>query len=250
MRRPLVAGNWKMCGCRSDIQALVDGVLVGLGGEIAAEVVVCPPAVYLDQVMSQIIGSEIKIAGQNCASAEKGAYTGEVSASMLADVGCQYVIIGHSERRQLFLEQDKTIAEKFKLIQANGMIPILCVGETLEQRQSDNANDVVGGQLEAVIDEVGVNAFFDAVVAYEPVWAIGTGLTATPEQAQEMHAYIRTLVARKESGVAEKLRVLYGGSVKPENARKLFSQSDIDGGLVGGASLEAKKFVAIVKAVI
>lgn len=250
IRRPMVAGNWKMCGCRSDIQALVGEVLVGLGGESVAEVVVCPPAVYLDYVASQVIGSEIKLAGQNCASALNGAYTGEVSASMLADVGCQYVIVGHSERRQLFLERDEAVAEKFRLIQSSGLTPILCVGETLEQRQSGNANDIVGGQLEAVIDALGINAFLDAVVAYEPVWAIGTGLTATPEQAQEMHAHIRALVARKESGVAEKLRVLYGGSVKPENARKLFSLSDIDGGLVGGASLEAEKFVAIVKAVI
>ncbi|PCJ15984.1 MAG: triose-phosphate isomerase [Gammaproteobacteria bacterium] len=250
MRRPMVAGNWKMCGDRSVNESLVAGVLGGVGDDLAVDVVICPPAVYLSQVAAQIKGSELALAGQDCAFAAQGAYTGEISAGMLADVGCQYVIIGHSERRQHFGETDALVVEKFKLIQSNGLVPILCVGETLEQRESGLANDVVCGQLMAVVDAVGVDAFLSAVVAYEPVWAIGTGLTATPEQAQEMHAYIRALVASKGGRVAEELRVLYGGSVKPENARKLFSQADIDGGLVGGASLEAEKFVAIVKAVI
>lgn len=250
MRQPMVVGNWKMCGCRSDIKVLLVGVLAGVASGGAPEVVVCPPAVYLDQVSSQLRGSEVKLSGQNCASAAEGAYTGEVSAAMLADVGCQYVIVGHSERRQYFLETDESVAEKFRLVQASGLVPILCVGETLEQRRSGDANKVVASQLESVIDSVGVDSFLAAVVAYEPVWAIGTGLTATPEQAQEMHAYIRSLVAEKKGEVAQELRVLYGGSVKPENARELFSQADVDGGLVGGASLEAEKFVAIVKAVI
>lgn len=251
MRKPVVAGNWKMNGTRSSVEELVSGIKSGLGGSAGAlDVLLCPPAIFIPQVLAATGDSSIVVGGQNAAAAEKGAYTGEVSPLFLADFGCTHVILGHSERRQLFGETDQQIAEKFELAQTASLVPVLCVGETQAEREAGDTFDVVKTQLLAVIEKVGVEAFANAVVAYEPVWAIGTGLTATPEQAQEVHRYIRELFAEKNQNIAEQLRILYGGSVKSSNAETLFGCADIDGGLIGGASLDPAEFVAICQAAI
>ena len=243
-RTPLVAGNWKMNGDPS----LVEGMAAALAGyDGAAQMVVCPPFPYLAQAR-QAFASHIAIGAQNLSDQEEGAYTGEVSASMLADAGCGYVIIGHSERRALYGETDALIAAKFARAQTEGLVPILCVGETLEEREAGKTEAVVCGQLQAVIDAAGIEAFARAVVAYEPVWAIGTGMTASPEQAQEVHATLRQTVASYSADIAASLPLLYGGSVKADNAALLFAQTDIDGGLIGGASLTADSFIAICQA--
>ncbi|WP_263144726.1 triose-phosphate isomerase [Pseudomonas sp. RIT-PI-AD] len=248
MRRPLVAGNWKMHGTRASVDALAQGVS-RMEVDASIDVAVLPPFLYLERVQQILAESPVAVGAQNCAKdAWQGALTGEVSAAQLADVGCKLVLIGHSERRQLFGETDEVISRKFIAAQSCGLMPVLCVGESLEQRQAGRTLDVVSEQLGNVIHELGIGAFSNAVIAYEPVWAIGTGLTATPAQAQAVHAAIRAQLADESPSVAQAMRILYGGSVKAVNAVELFGMADIDGGLVGGASLNADEFGAICRA--
>ncbi len=246
MRKPLVAGNWKMNGSRESAQALVAGIKEGVGSGATADVVICPPFVYLSEVKSLLSGSEIALGAQNVSHRGNGAYTGEISTSMLLDVGCEYVILGHSERRALYGEDDALVAEKVIALNAAGLKPILCVGELLGERESGKTEAVVARQLDVLLNSVeGLAALQNTVIAYEPVWAIGTGMTATPEQAQDVHAFIRQRIASKDAALAEKIRILYGGSVKGSNAVELFAKQDIDGGLIGGASLQIDDFLAI-----
>lgn len=245
MRQPLVAGNWKMNGSRESIKTLLDGLKAGVGEVKVAEVAVCAPAIYLSDTQEQLQGSAIVWGGQDLSTETSGAYTGEIAASMLLDFGCKYAIIGHSERRAYHGESDQLVAKKYATARAAGLVPILCVGETLEEREQGITEEVVARQLDAVIELEGVAALADGVVAYEPVWAIGTGMTASPEQAQDVHAFIRSRVAAKDAAVAEGLQILYGGSMKPDNAGELIAKPDIDGGLIGGASLKAEDFLAI-----
>ena len=248
MRRPLVAGNWKMHGTRASVAELIKG-LRQLALPSGIEVAVFPPCLYINQVMSGLEGKSIAIGAQNCAvEPMQGALTGEVAPSQLADAGCSLVLVGHSERRQMLGERDDILSRKFAAAQSCGLVPVLCVGETLEQRQAGRTLEVVAGQLGSVIEELGVGAFARAVVAYEPVWAIGTGLTASPQQAQDVHAAIRAQLAAENAEVARGVRILYGGSVKAANAAELFGMPDIDGGLIGGASLNADEFGAICRA--
>jgi len=249
MRRKLVAGNWKMHGNLADNAGLLGGVREGvaaLGARV--EVAVCVPYPYLGQARDALSGSELAWGGQDVSKHAQGAYTGEVSAAMLGDLGCRYVIVGHSERRTYHGETDDLVAAKFEAAWQAGIEPILCIGETLDEREKNVTAQVVTRQLDAVLSRCGVAAFSRAVVAYEPVWAIGTGRTATPEQAQEVHALIRARVAEEGADVAAGLRILYGGSMKPGNAAELMAQPDIDGGLIGGASLVAADFLAICRA--
>jgi triosephosphate isomerase len=248
MRRPLVAGNWKLNGSRATTGALLDVLRGALSAPRGFDVLVCPPFVYLAEVAVQLAGSGILVGGQSVSTERAGAFTGEVAAEMLRDVGCTHAIVGHSERRALFGETDEIVARKFIAADAAGLQPILCVGETLKERQAGVTQAVVQRQLSAVLDRVPVGQLGRAVVAYEPVWAIGTGQTATPQQAQEVHALIRRLVAARDARIASDLRILYGGSVKGGNAAALFGQPDIDGGLVGGASLDAADFLRICEA--
>jgi triosephosphate isomerase len=245
-RKPLVAGNWKMNGSRASIEALVNG-LVG-AGPFDCEVLVLPPFVYLETVHGLLEGSGIHLGSQNVDWRDSGAFTGEVAVSMIRDCGCGYSLVGHSERRQVFGETDTVVADKFAACLEGGVIPVLCVGETLEQRQAGDTMQVVGSQVEAVFDRVGVKSFGSGIIAYEPVWAIGTGQSATPEQAQEVHETIRAVLAEKDAGLAEGMRILYGGSVNGGNADSLMGMADIDGALVGGASLKADEFAAICRA--
>ncbi|MES9937885.1 MAG: triose-phosphate isomerase [Sedimenticola sp.] len=248
MRQPLVAGNWKMNGSRESIRELLDGIKAGMGDVNVAEVAVCAPYVYLADAQGQLDGSDVAWGGQDVSVHASGAYTGEISTAMLQDFGCKYAIVGHSERRTYHNESDELVAQKYAAARAAGLVPILCIGETLEEREQGITEEVCARQLDAVIDLEGVDALADGVVAYEPVWAIGTGKTATPEQAQDVHAFIRSRVAEKSAGVAEGLRILYGGSMKPDNAEELIAKPDIDGGLIGGASLKAEDFLGICKA--
>ncbi len=249
MRRPMVAGNWKMNGSRAESAALVDGIVQGMGSVTKAEVVLCPPYILIPLVAEKLAGRhDIPWGGQNLDTHVSGAYTGEVSGPMLKDFGCTYVIIGHSERRTYYHEDDGLVAEKFGAAHAAGLTPILCIGETLEEREAGQTEAVVARQLDAVLAAHGIDGFKNAVLAYEPVWAIGTGKTATPEQAQEVHRFIRGKLAAKDGKVADNLRILYGGSVKGSNAKELFGQADIDGGLIGGASLKAEEFLTICRA--
>ncbi|HHH38493.1 MAG TPA: triose-phosphate isomerase [Sedimenticola sp.] len=248
MRQPLVAGNWKMNGSRESIRVLLDGIKSGIGEVEKAAVVVCAPYVYLADVQAQLEGTPIGWGAQDLSTEAAGAYTGEISAAMLKDFGCSHVIVGHSERRAYHGESDQLVAKKYAVARAAGLVPILCVGETLEEREQGITEEVVARQLDALIDLEGVGALADGVIAYEPVWAIGTGKTASPEQAQEVHAFIRGRVAAKDAAVADAVRILYGGSMKPDNAAELISKPDIDGGLIGGASLKAEDFLAICKA--
>lgn len=245
MRNGLVAANWKMNGRSDNNRSLLSDLLAGLGGNLSTDVLICPPAVYLQQIGGLLQGSKVLLGAQNIHAQEAGAFTGEISAPMLQDFGCSHVIIGHSERRELFQESDRFIADKFVAAQASDIQPVLCVGETQAQREAGETETTVLRQLNAVLQQVGVEAFAKAVIAYEPVWAIGTGLTATPEQAQEVHALIRNTLARKSTEIAGGIRILYGGSVKADNATELFVQPDIDGALVGGASLVAQEFLTI-----
>jgi triosephosphate isomerase len=245
MRKPLVAGNWKMHGTRAENADLVRTLLDQLRPDARAEVLVCPPFVYLWETGRLLNDSGVALGAQSVCAEAQGAFTGEVSGTMLRDVGCRYVLVGHSERRQLYGETDVLVARKFMAAQAQGLIPVLCVGETLEEREADRTAEVVARQLEAVLSVSGVASFAKAVIAYEPVWAIGTGRTASPEQAQEVHALIRAKVAARDGTIAASVRILYGGSVKASNARELFAMADIDGGLVGGASLKAEEFAQI-----
>ncbi|MEN8175268.1 MAG: triose-phosphate isomerase [Pseudomonadota bacterium] len=248
MRQPLVAGNWKMNGSRESVVALLDGIKAGVGDVKTAEVVVCPPSIFIAEAREQLDGSAVAWGGQDVSAHEKGAYTGETAASMLVDYGCRYVIIGHSERRTYHAESDELVAKKFEAAVNAGLVPIFCIGETLEQREQGITEEVVARQVDAVIDRLGVAALGKGVVAYEPVWAIGTGKTATPEQAQEVHAFIRSRIAAGDAGMAEGVRILYGGSMNAGNARELIGQADIDGGLIGGASLKPEDFLTICRA--
>lgn len=245
MRQPLVAGNWKMNGSRDSIKNLLDGIKQGLANVARAEVTVCPPSIYIADVAAQIQGSPISLGAQNVSEQMSGAFTGETAVSMLKDYDCKYSIIGHSERRSLYGETDELVAKKFSVVKEANLVPILCVGELLEERESGNTEDVVARQLDAVINLAGIAALKGAVIAYEPVWAIGTGKTASPQQAQDVHAFIRQRLASHDSAVAEQIQILYGGSVKADNAKELFGMEDIDGGLIGGASLKAEDFLAI-----
>ena len=245
MRKKLVAGNWKMHGSLAENAALLTAIKPALAG---VEAVVCVPFPYLAQAQSLLGGSSISWGAQNMSEQAKGAFTGEVSASMLLDFGCKYVIVGHSERRSLYGESDALVASKYKAAQAAGLTPILCVGESLDERESGVTEAVVARQLDAVIKVAGVASLAHAVIAYEPVWAIGTGKTATPKQAQAVHAFIRGKLAALDQGVADHVVIQYGGSVKAANAAELMAQPDIDGGLIGGASLVADEFVAICRA--
>ena len=248
MRRKLVAGNWKMNGSTSSIRELLQGILSGAAEITAAELAVFPPFVYLDAVGRQLAGSNVVWGAQNLSEHPAGAYTGEVSGPMLKDFGCTYVTVGHSERRTLYGESDQVVARKFAAARQHGLKPVLCVGETLEEREQGITEAVVGRQLKAVLELEGVASFADAVIAYEPVWAIGTGRTATAAQAQEVHAFIRAQLAALDAALAPQVRILYGGSVKGSNAGELLAMPDIDGGLVGGASLDPKDFLAIARA--
>lgn len=250
MRKSLVAGNWKMNGSLAANQALLSALQDAVQASDAVGVAVCPPAVYLRDVVAQLDGGVIAVGGQDCSDEKAGAFTGEIAADMLKEIGCEYVIVGHSERRARQHEDSAWVARKFVAAQAAGLVPILCVGEQLADRESGRTEEVVAEQLDAVLDAAGVAAFDRAVVAYEPVWAIGTGRTASPEQAAEVHAFIRARVAGRDQGVADGLRILYGGSVKADNAAGLFSLPDIDGGLIGGASLDAGSFLGIVDAAV
>ena len=247
MRRKIVAGNWKLHGTRAFAAQLV-GELAAAGGQPGVELVVLPPMPYLGKLVADFAGSAIAFGAQDVSSNEKGAYTGEVSAAMLVDVGARYGLVGHSERRQYHAESSDLVARKFLAAKNAGLIPILCVGETLEQREAGQTEAVIADQLEPVLALAGAQGFEGAVVAYEPVWAIGTGRTASPAQAQAVHAFIRGVVSAHDARIGDCLPLLYGGSVKPDNAAELFAQPDVDGGLVGGASLVAADFLAIAAA--
>ena len=248
MRRAIVAGNWKMYGSRAENTQLIEELLARLPSQPAATCVVCPPFVYLQEVGRMLRGSHLSLGAQDTCADAQGAFTGEVSAAMLKDVGCEYVIVGHSERRLLYRESDQLIARKFAAAHARGLIPIVCVGEQLADREMGRTSEVIARQLDVVLELCGAGALEQAVVAYEPVWAIGTGRNATPEQAQEVHAFIRARIAARDARIAEATRILYGGSVKAGNAAELFAMPDVDGGLIGGASLKADEFLSILGA--
>ena len=249
MRKPFVAGNWKMHGSKAFILNLVSGLNSKVGEVNGVDIAICPPSLYIDYTNRSLSTDAIAIGAQNMAEEpHQGAFTGENSVAMLKDLGCKYVILGHSERRAIYGETDLEVAAKVQVALNGGVTPILCVGETLKERESGVMESVISTQLDAVLAVVGISAFDSIVIAYEPVWAIGTGVTASPEQAQEVHAFIRSKLAGLDSAIAEKVIIQYGGSVKPGNAEELFGQPDIDGGLIGGASLDADDFIAICKA--
>jgi len=250
MRVKFVAGNWKMNGSLSANDTLLKDLVPALAALTGMESAVCPPYPYLAQVQCALQGSPVALGGQDLCQFGNGAYTGGVSAAMLKEFGCSHVIVGHSERRTLFGESDALVAEKFAVAQQVGLKPILCVGETLTERESGATDSVVARQLNAVLQRSGAAALGNAVIAYEPVWAIGTGKTASPEEAQAVHAGIRSLVAKSDASVAEAVRIVYGGSVKASNAVQLFGMPDIDGGLIGGAALVAGEFAAICRAAV
>jgi triosephosphate isomerase (TIM) len=245
MRTRLVAGNWKMHGSLTENEALLSALKTGLAAGAGCESAVCVPFPFLAQVQALLQGSPIGWGAQDVSEHPRGAYTGEVAPGMLREFGCRYVLVGHSERRALHGEDSRLVARKMRAAQAESLVPILCVGETLAQRESGVTEAVVTEQIGTVVEELGIGALAGAVIAYEPVWAIGTGKTASPEQAQAVHATIRALVAGRDRALAEQTRILYGGSVKAANAAELFSMPDIDGGLVGGASLDANEFLRI-----
>ncbi len=248
MRKKLIAGNWKMHGSRAQTDDLLNALKQNIQANARKEMIVFPPFVFLAQTQNLLQNSAIKWGAQSVAAEKQGAYTGEISANMLLEFGCQYVLIGHSERRLLYGETDAVIAQKFMLAKQAGLCPVLCVGETLEQHQQGHTQKIVQHQLASIL-ATGVENLRNAVLAYEPVWAIGTGLTATPEQAQEVHALLRKQVQAQDPTIAQQLCILYGGSVKAANAKALFAMPDIDGGLVGGASLDAQEFLRIYQAV-
>ncbi|QGU32263.1 triose-phosphate isomerase [Thermochromatium tepidum] len=248
MRQPLIAGNWKMNNTRAGAESLIQGVIEGSTGMTKTEIAVCVPFVFLELGQRLLSGTPIRLGAQNVSTEASGAYTGEISAAMLREFGCRYVICGHSERRQYYGETDAVVAKKLAMVVSSGMTPILCVGETLEQREQGVTETVIARQIDAIIEANGIDSIGQIEIAYEPVWAIGTGKTATPEQAQEVHAFIRRRIAAHGGAIAEKMRILYGGSVKPSNAADLLAMPDIDGGLIGGASLVAEEFLAICRA--
>ncbi|TAK65133.1 triose-phosphate isomerase [Methylobacter sp.] len=244
MRRSLVVGNWKMNGTLASAELLTKGIIAGLGDN-NADIAVCVPYVHLSKVSELVRNTALAVGAQNVADKPSGAFTGEISAAMLTEFNCKYALVGHSERRSYYGDTDESVAARFCQAQEQNIIPILCVGETLEQREQDQTFAVIDTQLDAVINLAGIAAFSAAVIAYEPVWAIGTGKTATDEQAQEVHRYIRQYIAAKDQVIADKIQILYGGSAKPDNAKGLFAMPDIDGGLIGGASLDAESFLKI-----
>ena len=255
MRKPIVAGNWKMNGDLESTKHLVAAILEGLRSVTDTETIIFPPYVYLDSVGQQIRDAKISnpnklLCGvQDICENENGAFTGEISIEMLQDFYCSHIIIGHSERRHLYQESNELSAKKFMTVTNTSLIPILCLGETLEERSNDQTEKIISTQLETVITTSGIESFQNAIIAYEPVWAIGTGQTATPEQAQNVHEYIRSLITKYSQGCAKDIRILYGGSVNAKNAKSIFSMPDIDGGLIGGASLNAKDFLTICESI-
>ena len=248
MRNYLVAGNWKMNGDSNSNSELVAGIVAGAPESERVELMICPPYPYLSAMAHAVAGSRVSLGAQNVAAHESGAYTGEVAPAMLLDCGCDYVLVGHSERRTLYGESSEDVAAKCIAALRAGLRPVLCVGETLEEREAGNTETVIDEQLNAVLESAGIAAFEAAVIAYEPVWAIGTGLTASPEQAQDVHRHIRDVLAGHDAAIAESTRILYGGSMKGENAAGLLGMQDIDGGLIGGASLKVADFLAIAEA--
>jgi triosephosphate isomerase len=248
MRRKLIAGNWKMNGSLAANAVLLSGIKSGLGSPSNCDIAVCVPAPYFSQCKSELAGSTVAWGAQDMSMHESGAYTGEVSAAMLLDFGCRYVIVGHSERRTYHGETNDLVAQKTQRALKAGLTPIVCVGETLSQREAGQTEHVVGEQVEAILNSLERNKLTHIVVAYEPVWAIGTGKTATPQMAQEVHAMIRAKFAAKDPGGAANVQILYGGSMKPDNAKELLAMPDIDGGLIGGASLKAADFLGIIHA--
>jgi len=249
MRRPVVVGNWKMHGSRADNARLVEALVAQYPADPGADCVVCPPFVYVQEVGRMLRDAPIGLGAQDVCAEGLGAFTGEVSAAMLRDVGCEYVIVGHSERRLLYRESDQLVARKFAAAcHSRSLIPILCVGEQLAERDSGRTHEVVARQLDTVLELCGAESLEQGMVAYEPVWAIGTGRNATPEQAQEVHAFIRQRIASRDARIAAATRILYGGSVKAGNAAELFAMPDVDGGLIGGASLKADEFLSILAA--
>jgi len=247
-RRHLVAGNWKMNGSAALLRNLISNLLDESDLPANTDVLLLPPFPYLTLAESLIQDQPLLLGAQNLSAHEQGAHTGEVSAAMLAEVGCEYVLVGHSERRELHGEDDDLVAEKFVVAQRAGLRPILCMGESAKQRKNGLTEVIVKRQLQAVLDRAGVSALGNAVLAYEPLWAIGTGNTASPEQAQQVHAYIRQTIAAVDARIAGQVQILYGGSVKADNAADLFAQTDIDGGLIGGASLQVEQFLGICRA--
>ena len=248
MRRPIIAANWKLHGKLSMIISLLQPIDIHAKNSSHVDVVICPPFPYLAACKQAIQSGNVHLGAQSVAAEESGAFTGEVAAEMLEEVGCSHVIVGHSERRQYYGETDQIVATKASRVLAAGLIPIVCVGESLDQREQGQMKEVIITQLSVVVDEIGIDQMNKTVIAYEPVWAIGTGKTASPEQAQEVHSIIRSQLAHHSAEVSQQVRILYGGSVKAGNAAELFSQPDIDGGLIGGASLDAEQFNAIVDA--
>ena len=249
VRTPLIAGNWKMNGSTQRTQQLISSLCSGVADDDDRIMLLCPPYPYLHIAAEALKSKAIMLGAQNIAmEPDSGAYTGEVSGLMLKNFGCEYVIVGHSERRALYGETNEVVSNKFIIAQAQGLQPILCVGETLEERELGQTQAVVRRQIQKVIDSAGSAAFSSAVIAYEPVWAIGTGLTATPDQAQETHSFIRSLISEQDATIASLVQIIYGGSMKSENAKELLSMDDVDGGLVGGASLNAEEFLAIIQA--
>lgn len=247
MRKSIIAANWKMHGDTAMATELLNQLVQRIGDDEAAQLVIFPPSVYLALAQRLLQSSRIQWGGQNLSEHASGAYTGEISAAMLTDLGCRYVLVGHSERRQSFGDSDQRVAEKFHAAKAAKLIPILCIGETEQAFEDKTTQTVLARQLDAVMahNNTGVAAFEGAVIAYEPIWAIGTGKTASPEQAQQVHSQIREKLQQLDSRVAEQTAILYGGSVKPQNAAALFDMPDIDGGLIGGASLQANDFIEI-----
>ena len=246
-RRKLVAGNWKMHGTRVFAQSLVDAIDAAEHSAPVGDVdiAVFPPSIYLAELVARYADSRLVFGAQDVSEHAQGAYTGEISSAMIKDIGASHSLVGHSERRQYHRESNERVAAKFEQAQVAGLVPVLCIGETLAEREDEKTARVIGAQIDAVLDRCGIAVFGKAIVAYEPVWAIGTGRTATPAQAQEVHAFIRNKFAAHDAIIGGSLRILYGGSVKPGNAVELFAQADIDGGLVGGAALVAADFVAI-----
>jgi triosephosphate isomerase len=244
MRKKFVAGNWKMHGSQTMAHALMSDIVAGMPASV--DVAVFPPFPYIAPLAGQFAETGLGIGGQDISEHEgQGAYTGEVSAAMLADVGAQWTLVGHSERRKYHGESNELVARKFAAALAGGLTPILCVGESLEQREAGQTEAVIAGQLQAILELSGIGSFDTAVIAYEPCWAIGTGCTATPEQAQQVHAFIRSQLEKEDGMIARLTRLLYGGSVKAANAAQLFAQADVDGGLIGGAALTASDFLGI-----
>ncbi len=248
MRTPLVAGNWKMNGSKESIKELINGVVDGAKSLTGVEVAVCPPFIYIADVTAAVAGSNVDVGSQDACTDLKGAFTGETSIEMIKDFGCKYAIVGHSERRTLYGESDEIVAQKYTVVKKAGVTPIFCIGETLQEREQGITEEVCARQIDAVFTAEGDDAFAGSVIAYEPVWAIGTGKTASPEEAQAVHAFIRQHLAKRNADVADKVQILYGGSMNPANAKELMGQSDIDGGLIGGASLKAEDFLAVCQA--